>query len=41
MLITDHLKEQNTMTEIEQSISQYFLNHEQEIETISMRKIAN
>ena len=40
MLITDHLKEQNTMTEIEQSISQYFLNHEQEIETISMRKIA-
>lgn len=41
MLIADYLKEQNSMTEIEQSISQYFLDHEQEIKNISTRTIAD
>lgn len=40
MLIADYLKEQETMTGIEQSISQYFLDHEQEIANISTRRMA-
>lgn len=41
MLIADYLKKQDSMTEIEQSISHFFLDHEQEIETITARKIAD
>lgn len=41
MLIVDYLKDQHTMTDIEQSIAQYFLKHEQELGTITTRKIAD
>jgi len=41
MLITDDLKDQRSMTDIEQSISNYFLNHVQELKNISARKIAD
>ena len=40
MLITDYLKEQESMTEIEQSISQFFLDQGQKLKDLSSRKIA-
>lgn len=41
MLITDRLKQQETMSDTEQSIARFFLDHPQEIKRISARKIAN
>lgn len=41
MLIVDYLKDQGKMTDIEQSISQYFLNHEKALENITVRKMAD
>lgn len=41
MLITDKLKQLETMSEVEQSIAAYFMDHPNEIESVSTRRIAN